>query len=275
MGDVAGSSHPPGGHRGEVGPPGLVGDAGVTLHRDEARGDRVHDDAERGQLAGPGASQPDLRALGGGVGGPARWRPAGDLGVDLHDTAVAPGLHPGQYGPAEQHRALDEEVQLGQVVSPGHVGHRGFGLGAGGVDHQHVNRAERVSYRGSQPGDLVLVGDIGAEALGGAPVVTDGAADGGYLLVAGQAIDRDRKAVTRQAPRDHRPQSPRAARHQSNTSVRHRHMVIIPRRPAPGGYNRRPPPPCPAPDRALHRGPRDGLPADRAARGGQQHSGRP
>ena len=67
VGDVAGSSHPPCGYRGEVGAPGVVGDVGVPLHRDEAGGDRVHRDAERGQLAGPGAGQPDLRALGGGI----------------------------------------------------------------------------------------------------------------------------------------------------------------------------------------------------------------
>ena len=107
----------------------------------------------------------------------------GDLGVDLHDAAVPPGLHPGQYGAAEEHRAFDEEVQLGQVAGPGDLGHCGFGLRAGGVEDQHVNRAEGVSYRGGQPSHLALVRDIGAEASGGAAVVADGAADGGYLLM--------------------------------------------------------------------------------------------
>ena len=150
----------------------------------------------------------------------------------MHDAAVPPGLHAGQHGAAGQHRALDEEVQLGEVAGPGYIGHRGFGLRAGGVEDQHLDRAEAVSDRGGQPGDLVLVGHIGAEALGGPAIVTDGAAEGSDLMVAGPAIDRDGKAVTRQAPRDHRPQAPRAARHQRDPSVRHCHVVMIPLRPA-------------------------------------------
>src|SRR6202034_287254 len=102
--------------------------------------------------------------------------------------------------------SLDEEVQLGEVTGPGHIGHRGFGLRAGGVQDQHIDWAEAVSDGGDQPGDLLLVGDIGAEALGDTAVITDSAAYGGYLLIAGQAIDRDGETVTRQAPRDHRPE---------------------------------------------------------------------
>jgi hypothetical protein len=58
-------------------------------------------------------------------------------------------------------------------------------------------------------------------------VAADDVADGGYLLVAGRAVDRDGEAVTGQAPRDHRPQAPRAAGHQSDTSLRYRHVVMI------------------------------------------------
>jgi hypothetical protein len=151
-----------------------------------------------------------------------------DLGVDVHDAAVPPGLHCRQDGPAEQHRALDEEVQLGQVAGPGDLGHCGFGLRAGGVEDQHTDRAEAGGDRGDQPGDLVLVGDIGAEARRGAAIITDGAADRSYLFVAGPAIDRDGETVTCQPPRDHRPQPPRAARHQSDTPMRHSHTVMIP-----------------------------------------------
>ena len=170
VGDVAGGSHPPGGHRGEIGLPDLVGDVRVAFHRDETRGDRVHRDAERGELTSPAQGQADLRVLGRRVGGPARRRPVGDLGVDVDDAAVPPGLHPGQHRPAEQHRALDEEVQLGDVIGPAHLGHRRLGLRAGGVQDQHVNGAERAGDRGDQAVHLVLVGDVGAEALGGAAV---------------------------------------------------------------------------------------------------------
>jgi hypothetical protein len=86
------------------------------------------------------------------------------------------------------------------VVRPGDLGHRGFGLRAGGVEDQHIDWAEAIGDRCGQPGNLILVGDIGAEALGGAAVVTDGAADGSDLFVVGPAIDRDGETVTRQPP---------------------------------------------------------------------------
>src|SRR5689334_4096306 len=53
VGDVAGGSYPPGGHRGEIRLHYLLGDVRVAFHRDEARGDRVHRDAERGELTSP------------------------------------------------------------------------------------------------------------------------------------------------------------------------------------------------------------------------------
>jgi hypothetical protein len=95
VGDVAGSSHPPGGHRSEIGLYGVVEDVGVAFDGDEAGRHRVHGNAGWGQFAGLAEGQADLCALGGGVGGPARGRPVRDLGVDVHDTAVPAGLHPG------------------------------------------------------------------------------------------------------------------------------------------------------------------------------------
>ncbi len=73
------------------------GDVGVALDGDEARCDRVHCDAGRGELARPAAGQAYLCAPGRGMRRPARRRLAGDLGVDVHDAAVAPGLRPGQH----------------------------------------------------------------------------------------------------------------------------------------------------------------------------------
>src|SRR5450432_3246618 len=57
VGDVARSSHPPGGHRGEIGIPDVVGDVRVAFNGDEAGCDRVHGDTGRGELAGPAAGQ--------------------------------------------------------------------------------------------------------------------------------------------------------------------------------------------------------------------------
>jgi hypothetical protein len=55
--DIAGGSHPPCGHRGEIGTSDLTGDIGVALHGDEAGRDRVHGDTERSEFAGPAAGQ--------------------------------------------------------------------------------------------------------------------------------------------------------------------------------------------------------------------------
>ena len=134
MGDVGGSSHAPGRHRGEIGISDFS-DVGVALNRDEAGRDRVDGDAERGEFAGLAVGEADLCALGGGVGGPAGRRPVGDFGVDVHEAAEPSGLHPGQHRAAKQHRALDEEVQLGKVVGPRYLGHLSFRLRAGGVEH--------------------------------------------------------------------------------------------------------------------------------------------
>src|SRR5580700_5877839 len=112
MGDVAGNSHPPGGHRCQVSIHNVGWDAGVPLDRDEAGCDGVHSDARGGEFAGPGTGQAYLCALGGGIGGPVRRRTVSDLGVDVHDAAIVPGHHRGEHRAAEQHGALDEEVQL-------------------------------------------------------------------------------------------------------------------------------------------------------------------
>jgi hypothetical protein len=137
-----------------------------------------------------------------------RWpvmNPAPSEARKLTAWAMPPGLHPGQHRAAEQHRALDEEVQLSQVPSPGHLGQRRFRLRAGGIEDQHIHRAKTAGDRGDQPGHLFLIGDIGEKARDHAALLPDAAADGGDLLVAGPAIDRDGTAVARQAPRDHRP----------------------------------------------------------------------
>ena len=125
---------------------------------------------------------------------------------------------------------------------------RTHALRAGGIEDKYLYRAKTAGDRGDQPGNLILISDIGEKALGDAAIVTDAAADGSDLLVTGPAIDRDGKAVPRQAPRDHRPQAPRAARHQSDSPMRHCHAAIIPLRSAhrPGSGAGRANPPRPA-----------------------------
>ena len=125
---------------------------------------------------------------------------------------------------------------------------RTHALRAGGIEDKYLYRAKTAGDRGDQPGNLILITDIGDKALGDAAILTDAAADGSDQVVAGPAIDRDGKAVPRQAPRDHRPQAPRAARHQRDTPLRHRHPAIRPLRSAhrPGSGAGRANPPRPA-----------------------------
>lgn len=112
------------------------------------------------------------------------------------------------------------------------VGYAGIRLPLPARPPRPGRTAEIMMLASGQPGNLVLVSDIDAKALGGAAIVTDGAAKGSDLVVAGPAIDRDGGTVTRRAPLDHRPQAPRAARHQSDAPTRHCHVVMISLRPA-------------------------------------------
>ena len=84
------------------------------------------------------------------------------------------------------------------MVGPSHIGHRGFRLRAGGVDHQHVDGAEAVGDRGYQLGDLLFVGDVGAEGVADTAVVTDGAGNLECVCVVAEAVNRHGEAVAGQ-----------------------------------------------------------------------------
>lgn len=94
----------------------------------------------------------------------AGWRAVDDLGVDLDDATEAPLLHPGSTRTGEQHRPLDEEVELRDVVLPGDLGKRRLRLRTRGVEHQHVDLAQAASHRGHELDRLALVGDVGVKA---------------------------------------------------------------------------------------------------------------
>jgi Gamma-glutamyltranspeptidase len=214
--DVVRCTHPARGHRCKIGVPHLRRDIGMALNGDEARRDGIHRDAEGCQLTSPAAGETDLRALRGGIGRPAWGRPVRDLRVDVDDAPEPPRLHSGDDRASEQHRALDEESELGEVILPGHLGQRGFWLRAGGVEHQHVKGPQAISHRVYQFGHLLLISDVGAEGIGDTAVGPDDAGDLNRLCVATDAVDRDRKAVAGKPLHDRAAQSPRATRDQSD-----------------------------------------------------------
>jgi hypothetical protein len=113
------------------------------------------------------------------------------------------------------------------VIRPGRAGHGGFGLRAGCVQHQHIDRPQTGGNRGNQPAHLLLIGDIGAEGLGQAGLGTDAAGDVTGPLIAGQGVDRDGQPVAGQTSRDGSAEAARTARHQSDPILRYRHGTII------------------------------------------------
>ena len=129
-------------------------------------------------------------------------------------------------GAADQHRALDEEVQLGKVAGPCHLGYRGCGPVA--LNTSTSTGPNRPVIAATSSATCGLIGDVSAEGPSDATAVTDAAGDLPGRPVAAPAIDRHRQAVAGQTPRDHRAQAPRAARHQRDTPLRHRHEAIMP-----------------------------------------------
>ena len=136
-----------------------------------------------------------------------RRRAVGDLGVDVHDAAVAPCLHAGHDVAAEEHRAADEVVELREVVVPPDVEERDVRLRAGGVDHEDVDRAQAVGHRSGECFHRGAVGDVGAEGRSHATVGTDRAHHGRELVIVVEAVDGDDQPVPGQPPGDDRAQA--------------------------------------------------------------------
>jgi hypothetical protein len=147
----------------------------------------------------------------------------------VDDPAVVLRQHRREHRTPNQHRALDEEVELGDVVRPSHLRQRGGRLRAGRVQHQHADRAEAGGDRGDQALDLTLVGDVGDERLGRAAVAADAPGNlTGLVLV--DAVDGDRMPVAGQPSRDRAAQPARAPGHQRPPPRRPLHAPIMPSR---------------------------------------------
>jgi hypothetical protein len=177
-----------------------------------------------------------LRALGGDVGRPPRRRQVDDLGVDLDDAAVAPRPHSGEDGAPEQHRALDEELELCDVVLPHHLAQRRFRLRAGRVEHQHVDGAEAVGHSSDEIRDLPLVGDVGREGVGDPARIPDDRDDLERPRVTADIVDGHGQAVAGEAPRDGAAQPAGAARYEGD-ALPQRLQPCVRLRPAGGAQS--------------------------------------
>ena len=239
VGDVLDAPEPPHRHGGEVALEDLGGHAGMALHGHEPGRHAVDRDPEGRQLPCPAPGQPDLRRLRRGVGGATGWRSVGDLRIDLDDAPERGGPHGRKHRPAHQNRALDEEVQLGQVLVPAGVVDRGVRLGTRGVQHEHLDRPEETLDTRNEVGHLALVRDVAHRELRDAPVATDGGDDVVPSPVTGQSVDGDPQAVRGEAPGDGRAEAAGAPGHERDATVAGRaargHVVPFLPPPRPAG----------------------------------------
>ena len=134
----------------------------------------------------------------------------------------------GQDGPAEQHRALDEEVQLGQVAGQVTSVTAASGCGPVALRTSTSTGPRRPAIAAASPATWSSSVTSAQKPAAAPPSAQMARPINSYLFVAGPAIDRDGETVTCQPPRDHRPQPPRAAGDQSNTPMSHSHTVMIP-----------------------------------------------
>jgi hypothetical protein len=192
---VLGRPHPAGGHRGEIGVPDLGRYIRVAFDWDESRCDRIHGDAERSELVRPAAAEADLCALRRDVGRSARRGSVHNLGVDLDDAPPAPHLHPRNHRPAEQHRALDEEVELREVFLPRHLDQRRLRLRTGGIEHQDIDWTDTLGHRVDELNDLPLVGDVSREGDGNPATALDCVDNRERHRVVAHAIHSHREAI--------------------------------------------------------------------------------
>ncbi len=169
----------------------------MALHGDESGRHAVHGDAVRRELASPRPHEADLCRLGGDVGRSAGARQVDDLRVDVDDATVFGRPHAGDHGASQQHRAQHEEAQLVEMVLPAHLHDRRLRLRSGGIQDQHLNRAQAVFDVCHEAVHLGCIGHIGDEGLRPAVPCTDSRSDTvGSLGV--RAVDRDREAIRRQ-----------------------------------------------------------------------------
>src|SRR5438094_1035001 len=142
-----------------------LGHAGHELRVDQARGDRVHRDAEARHLARQRLGERDQPALRGGVARRPLVPEEGGGRDHVHDVPTARGDHGAEGGARAEVGAL--QVGLDDAV-PGLLGdhHEGRVVGDGGVVDEGIGRtAERRAQLGEEARHRLGVGHVGARRV--------------------------------------------------------------------------------------------------------------
>ena len=154
------------------------------------------------ELSRPAPRQPDLGALGGDIGrAPGRGK-IDDLRVDLDDAPPPTLSHSGNDGATEQDRALDEEIQLLEVILPADLLERRFRLRSGRVQDEHRHRSQLQVDRPYELPDLRLLGHVRGEGLGDSPLLPDLRGNSVCVPIRRAAVDGNCEPVAGKPQRD-------------------------------------------------------------------------
>jgi hypothetical protein len=110
--------------------------------------------------------------------------------------------HIGEHGPPEQHRALDEVLELCDVITPGNLRDRCLRLRPSRIHDQCVDETQPFSDLGDETTYPRLTSDIGRKGIRRPAGITDRSRDVVCLRVIVKAVHGYREAVTSQSHGD-------------------------------------------------------------------------
>jgi hypothetical protein len=131
-----------------------------------SRGDEIHGDVVRAELASPGAGLAELSGFSSYVISKSWIAELDDFAADLDDAAETTGAHSGKHGLGEEKGRFDEELELIEVRLPGLFFDGQHGLVAGGVEDKNFDGTEGGLDLVDKPGDSGRVANVSPERLG-------------------------------------------------------------------------------------------------------------
>lgn len=141
----------------------------------------------------------------------------------MDDAAVTPRFHGTDDGFHKEERALHEEFQLVEAISPRQFLDRDERLRPGGVGNKNVDRAESRSDFRDEAIHFKFFADIGVEEFSFAAGVANSLRDAFGFVGAGEIIDSDFRAASSERMRDGSAESARGAGDESNATGKFGH----------------------------------------------------